>query len=151
MASSKYYSNCSIPLTTGCFLYTDIGLTTPAADGFYSQGIACYTVTGGNGEITAVSSCPTTTTTVVGQSINILLSDGTGTPCLTNSPFNNVYILPSATFGPGTVIYYDSACTDPMDDTNSYIYVSLNTPFATVYEWYGTTGTIGSATGLCMA
>lgn len=56
------YSNCS-SLTTGCFLYTDSGLTTPVANGVYSDGINTYTVTGGLGQITTQGSCPVATTT----------------------------------------------------------------------------------------
>ena len=56
------YSNCS-PLTTGCFLYQDSGLTTPVADGVYSDGTNTYTVSGGAGQIASQGTCPTTTTT----------------------------------------------------------------------------------------
>ena len=56
------YSNCT-PLTTGCFLYQDSGLTTPVANGVYSDGTNTFTVTGGVGEITSQGTCPTTTTT----------------------------------------------------------------------------------------
>lgn len=51
------FSNCST-LTTGCFLYNNSNLTSPVSNGKYSDGTDCYTVTGGNGEITAVESCP---------------------------------------------------------------------------------------------
>jgi hypothetical protein len=56
------YSNCT-PLTTGCFLYQDSGLTTPVANGVYSDGTNTFTVTGGAGEITSQGTCPVTTTT----------------------------------------------------------------------------------------
>jgi hypothetical protein len=56
------FSNCS-PLILGCTLYTDSGLTTPVADGIYSDGVNTYTVSGGAGLITATGTCPTTTTT----------------------------------------------------------------------------------------
>lgn len=56
------YSNCT-PLTTGCYLYQDSGLTTPVADGVYSDGNNTYTVSGGAGLITGQGTCATTTTT----------------------------------------------------------------------------------------
>jgi len=56
------FSSCS-PLILGCTLYTDSGLTTPVADGIYSDGVNTYTVSGGAGLITATGTCPTTTTT----------------------------------------------------------------------------------------
>ena len=56
------FSSCS-PLILGCTLYTDSGLTTPVANGIYSDGVNTYTVSGGAGLITATGTCPTTTTT----------------------------------------------------------------------------------------
>ena len=56
------FSSCS-PLILGCTLYTDSGLTTPVADGIYSDGVNTYTVSGAAGLITATGTCPTTTTT----------------------------------------------------------------------------------------
>jgi hypothetical protein len=56
------YSNCT-PLTTGCFLYQNSGLTIPVVDGVYSDGTNTFTVTGGAGEITSQGSCAVTTTT----------------------------------------------------------------------------------------
>jgi hypothetical protein len=56
------FSSCN-PLTVGCFLYTDSGLTTPAPNGEYSDGTDVFTVTGGAGEITLTSLCSAYTTT----------------------------------------------------------------------------------------
>ena len=56
------YTNCT-PLTTGCFLYQNSGLTIPVADGVYSDGTNTYTVSGGAGQITSQGTCPVTTTT----------------------------------------------------------------------------------------
>ena len=50
------YSDCTT-LTTGCFLYNNSNLTSPASNGKYSDGFDCYTVSGGAGEITAVAAC----------------------------------------------------------------------------------------------
>lgn len=62
--SAIIYTNCST-LGLGCLLYQDAGLTTPVANGEYSDGTDVFTVTGGAGEITASAICnpPTTTTT----------------------------------------------------------------------------------------
>lgn len=50
------YSNCET-VTTGCFFYNNSNLTSPVSNGKYSDGTDCYTVSGGNGEITAVQTC----------------------------------------------------------------------------------------------
>lgn len=62
--AATIYTNCSV-LGLGCFLYQDAGLTTPVANGEYSNGTDVFTVSGGAGEITATSLCstPTTSTT----------------------------------------------------------------------------------------
>jgi len=57
------FSSCAPPFTTGCFLYTDSGLTTPVANGIYSDGTNTYNVTGGAGEITSVGTCASASTT----------------------------------------------------------------------------------------
>lgn len=44
-------------------MYTDSGLTTPAPNGVYSDGVDVYTVTGGAGEVTATALCDNFTTT----------------------------------------------------------------------------------------
>jgi hypothetical protein len=60
------YSNCSNLGTQGtsgtCYLYNNSNLTSPVSNGKYSDGIDCYTVTGGAGLITSVEPCPTTYT-----------------------------------------------------------------------------------------
>lgn len=50
------YSNCST-ITTGCFFYSNSNLTSPVSNGKYSDGTNCFTVSGGNGEVTAVETC----------------------------------------------------------------------------------------------
>ena len=50
------YTNCSV-LGATCFLYEDIALITPVANGKYSDGAYVFDVTGGTGAITSVSSC----------------------------------------------------------------------------------------------
>lgn len=56
LVPSTYYS-ADITLGEFSVLYTDIGLTTPAIDGYYSDGGSCYTITDGMGTIDSVSSC----------------------------------------------------------------------------------------------
>lgn len=51
-----YNSNCST-LGVGCYLYEGPGLTNPVANGWYSDGVNCYTVTGG-GIIYQMAPCP---------------------------------------------------------------------------------------------
>ena len=47
------------PLALGVILYTNSGLTTPVANGFYAdtEGVTSYQVTGGAGEITSETLC----------------------------------------------------------------------------------------------
>jgi hypothetical protein len=52
---SYVYSSCN-PITTGCYLYTDVCLTTAASTGAYSDGTDCFTVTSG-GYVSSVESC----------------------------------------------------------------------------------------------
>lgn len=56
------YSNCSTLVANTCYLYNNSNLTSPVSNGKYSDGIDCYTVTGGNGQITSVEACPVTYT-----------------------------------------------------------------------------------------
>ena len=56
------FSSCPT-ITVGCFLYTDSGLTTPAPNGQYSDGVDVFTVSGGAGEITSSATCSSFTTT----------------------------------------------------------------------------------------
>lgn len=60
--AQNVFSSCGT-ITVGCFLYTDAGLTTPAANGIYSDGTTAFTVTGGAGEVTASAACGSFTTT----------------------------------------------------------------------------------------
>ena len=55
------YSNCS-SLSSGCYLYTDLSLTSPVPAGYYSDGTTCFTVSGTSGLITGTSSCSPATT-----------------------------------------------------------------------------------------
>jgi hypothetical protein len=51
---SNYYLSPSLnPLNVGDTIYTDTSLTTPASDGYYSNGTGWYLVTGGSGLITS--------------------------------------------------------------------------------------------------
>ena len=50
------YTNC-LTVTTGCYFYNNSNLTSPVSNGKYSDGTNCYTVSGGNGEVTTVETC----------------------------------------------------------------------------------------------
>lgn len=60
--AQNVFSSC-VTITVGCFLYTDAGLTNPAPNGLYSDGVNVFTVSGGLGQVTAVASCGSFTTT----------------------------------------------------------------------------------------
>ena len=50
---SNFYLSPSLnPLDVGDYIYTDTSLTTPAINGYYSNSIGWYQVTGGSGQIT---------------------------------------------------------------------------------------------------
>ena len=51
---SNYYLSPTLnPLNVGDTIYTDTSLTTPASDGYYSNGTGWYLITGGSGLITS--------------------------------------------------------------------------------------------------
>jgi len=58
---ASIYSSCS-PLAVGCYLYTDINLTTTASDGSYHDGTNCWNVT--SGQIFSTGSCTPRTLTI---------------------------------------------------------------------------------------
>jgi hypothetical protein len=77
----------------GEFLYTDSTTTTPAPDGYYSNGVAWYLITGGAGEVTSTdpngcSNLPTSTPTP------------TVTPTISLTPTQTPTITPTNTSTP---------------------------------------------------
>lgn len=56
--ASNLYSLCNPIVINTCKLYQDNAATTPAIDGFYSDGTTCYQVSGGAGVVTAITVCP---------------------------------------------------------------------------------------------
>jgi hypothetical protein len=72
-------------------LYADSGLTTPVSDGYYSNGVAWYQVTGGSGVITSVdpNGCllsPTPTSSATPTVTPTLTETPTSTPQPTSTP-----------------------------------------------------------------
>jgi hypothetical protein len=72
-------------------LYTDQSFTTPVADGYYSNGVAWYEVTGGAGLVTSVdpngcSISPTPTSTITPTQTPTLTPTSTETPTPTLTP-----------------------------------------------------------------
>ena len=51
--TNYYISPTQNPLNIGDTVYSDSGLTTPASDGYYSNGTATWTISGGSGVIGA--------------------------------------------------------------------------------------------------
>jgi hypothetical protein len=87
----QVYSSCS-PIVNGCFLYSDPGLTTPVSSGKYSDGINCYTITNGIGQIEVVSSCTTTTTTTsTSTSTTTTTTSSSTTTTTTTEPYVAYY------------------------------------------------------------
>jgi hypothetical protein len=61
LSPSNYYLSPSLnPLDIGDYIYTDTSLTTPAPNGYYSDGTGWYLVSGGSGQITGndPNGCP---------------------------------------------------------------------------------------------
>lgn len=54
MSCTTYYSECS-SITINCHLYADPNGTIPVTDGYYSDGLHCYSVA--SGVVIGVSSC----------------------------------------------------------------------------------------------
>jgi hypothetical protein len=62
--TTQYYASAGSTLTTGTIIYTDTALTTPAPNGFYSNGVNYWNTGAGSGNLQNQVSCnPTTTTT----------------------------------------------------------------------------------------
>jgi len=62
--TTQYYATAGSTLTTGTIIFTDIALTTPAPNGFYSNGVDYWNTGAGSGNLQNQVSCnPTTTTT----------------------------------------------------------------------------------------
>lgn len=59
--STTYYTTCS-PIIVGCTLYINPGFTTFAPNGYYSNGVNVFQVTGGAGVVSNITNCPITTT-----------------------------------------------------------------------------------------
>lgn len=121
-------------------LYTDAALTTLAPNGYYSNGTNFWRIIGGNGTLTAQTSCipptPTTTTTLTPTvtptpPTSWLLSSGTtGQGACANTTTNTYYAAPFATLAEGTILYTDAALTTPVptgyySDGTNYYWVKL--------------------------
>ena len=98
------YSNCSAPVL-GCFFYNNSNLTSPVSNGKYSDGTNCFTVSGGSGEITSVTSCPAPPTYNYYTLTPCGAGSGTDYRSILSLALNDVYtFLP---YGPGEP---DRAC-----------------------------------------
>lgn len=123
----SFQSTCS-PVTIGCILEDGYGGFVP--DGYYSDGLNWYLVTGGSGEVTSSGSCtttttteppPTTTTTTLAYNSFLLAYSGsTGGDACSNYPtlFTNTYFTDPAFnyLANGVTIYQDSSLTSPAGD-----------------------------------
>jgi len=128
------YSNCN-PIALGCTLYQDSGLTTPVADGIYSDGSNTFTVSGGAGLVTAQGSCPTTTTTT--STTTLAPTTTTTTSTTTEAPTTTTTTSTTTAAPVSFLLGYDlgtgnAACED-----------FLSTP-ATYYAAPGSTFTDGT-------
>ena len=129
------YTNCS-PIVLGCFLYQDSGLTTPVANGFYSDGTNVFEVTGGAGEITNVTSCPVTTTTTT--------STTTAAP-ITTTTTTTTTEAPTTTTTTSTTTEAPTTTTTTTTTTSASItctqWINLS-GISAYYDWNDCDGTI---------
>jgi hypothetical protein len=127
--SQIVYSNCSTLSASGCFLYTNSALTTPVLDGKYSNGTNCYTVSGGEGQITAVEACttptptptPTSTPTPSNYSYTATFCGGSQTTVITSVPLSVGSVYKTAPDGVTSACYsidsFDMFTSDPVTHT----------------------------------
>ena len=138
------YSNTT-PLGIGATLYQDSGLTTPVADGIYSNGTDTFTVSGGAGLITAQGSCPATTTTTT-TSTTAAPTTTTTTSTTTEAPttttttstttlFSNLFFDANAGVGGYTIGSIDVNGVTPTLTSGT------NVPFNTDIHQFNTTET----------
>jgi hypothetical protein len=115
----NYYvtASCFINLEEGCVIYTDPGLTNPANEGYYSNGVNCYYVSGD--EIKDVNPCVTTTTTsstssttTTSTSTSTTTTTTTAAPVLIDLGYSDVDCSEACSAGLDT--YYISGACDPL-------------------------------------
>lgn len=99
--ATNLYSECNT-LILGCHFYSDSGLTSPVPNNFYSKDGNYYQVTGGLGEITVISTCPTQTT----HSFNYNFQNTDSEACALE-PIHDAYTS-------GGAYYYDINFTMPI-------------------------------------
>jgi hypothetical protein len=140
---TTYYASTGAILQVGTQLYSDITLTTLAADGYYSDGVNWWRIRFGNGFIASTGSCTTTTsTTSTSTSTTSTSTTTTAAPTTTTTSTSTTqapvsvslgydattgwqscyaaattyYIPPGATLQIGTFLYSDINLTTPAVD-----------------------------------
>jgi hypothetical protein len=140
---TTYYASTGAILQIGTQLYSDITLTTLAADGYYSDGVNWWRIRFGNGFIASTGSCTTTTsTTSTSTSTTSTSTTTTAAPTTTTTSTSTTqapvsvslgydattgwqscyatattyYIPPGATLQIGTFLYSDINLTTPAVD-----------------------------------
>lgn len=129
------FSSCN-PILVGCVLYTDAGLTIPAADGKYSDGVNVFTVSGGSGIISSSTSCSSVTTSTTTSTTTAAPTTTTTTTTTTSG--NNFFVTNAG--GSGSI-------TDVDDGSGGYFYVTTvgNFPLLSGEQLEGIQGGITGA------
>ncbi len=97
---TTYYASTGAILQVGTQLYSDITLTTLAADGFYSDGVNWWRIRFGNGFIASTGSCTTTTsTTSTSTSTTSTSTTTTAAPTSTTTSTSTTQAPVSVTLG----------------------------------------------------
>ena len=141
-----YFATFGSTLINGTILYTDNTLTTPIANGYYSNGTNSWLTAGGNGILANQSACiiPTTTTTTT---TTTLAPTTTTTTTTTTLPASTAFNLqPSAidqadactNYPSGLVTYFATFGSTLVNGTILYTNNTLTIPIADGYYSNGT-------------
>lgn len=145
--TSFYAISGTLILVNGTILYTDNTLTTLVPNGFYSNGTDNWAVVGGNGTLSAQSSCGLTTTTSTTSTTTTAAPTTTSTTTTTTTvAFSTFSLQPSSidqpdacsTWPSGLVNYYTAFGATLQNGTTIYTDTALTTPAPDGYYANGT-------------
>ena len=155
-----YFATFGSTLIDGTILYTDNTLTTPIADGYYSNGTNSWLTSGGNGILANQSACIIPTTTTTTTTSTTLPPTTTTTTTTTTLPASTAFNLqPSAisqadactNYPSGLVTYFATFGSTLIDGTILYTDNTLTTPIADGYYSNGTNSWLTSGSNGILA
>jgi hypothetical protein len=123
-----YYTSFGATLQDGTTIYTDTALTTPAADGYYSNGTKSWATSGGTGVLANENAC-----TIISYSIGYNIFNGGSSytgyntnidSCLAGGTNPIVGVFSNNVLGDNEILYLDAALTIPFVSTGGYYWAS---------------------------